>query len=246
MRTVASWFSLWSNSLFFQPVVDFSPSLLFPLHNFLWYPVFICTLSIFCASISCFLSLPPWVFPLSVSLAFSRQKPTTKPTLLLLLPLVEAAAKLPSQWMSRRGEGWGRGGKICIGVLGGVKKRREGRKSGCVEGTELSPLLVLSVGYIDSLHQSPASKQASRGGGRWGRGQGLMVGLRERMGDGKVGVVGGGREVNLDQKSPDWDGWKGANSWSWRTHKQPHTQHRNTHTHTYTVATKEHPHPPPV
>lgn len=30
-----------------------------------------------------------------------------------------------------------------------------------------------------------------------------MVGLRERMGDGKVGVVGGGREVNLDQKSPD-------------------------------------------
>lgn len=32
-------------------------------------------------------------------------------------------------------------------------------------GIELSPLLVLSLGYIDSLHQSPASKQASRGGG---------------------------------------------------------------------------------
>lgn len=31
-------------------------------------------------------------------------------------------------------------------------------------GGGLSPLFMLSVGYIDSLHQSPASKRASGGG----------------------------------------------------------------------------------
>lgn len=37
-----------------------------------------------------------------------------------------------------------------------------------MEGTELSPLLVLSVGYIDSLHQSPASKPLGKGGDEGG------------------------------------------------------------------------------
>lgn len=45
---------------------------------------------------------------------------------------------------------------------------------------------MLSVGHIDSLHQSPASQRASGGGGDDG-GEGLTVGLRERMGDGKRG-----------------------------------------------------------
>lgn len=31
-------------------------------------------------------------------------------------------------------------------------------------GGKLSPLFMLSVGHIDSLHQSPASKRASGGG----------------------------------------------------------------------------------
>lgn len=39
---------------------------------------------------------------------------------------------------------------------------REGRVGG---RGELSPLFMLSVGHIDSLHQSPASQRASGGGG---------------------------------------------------------------------------------
>lgn len=62
-----------------------------------------------------------------------------------------------------------------------------GREEGGGRG-ELSPLFMLSVGHIDSLHQSPASQQASGGGrGELTGGEGLTLGLQERVGDGERG-----------------------------------------------------------
>lgn len=63
---------------------------------------------------------------------------------------------------------------------------REGRVGG---RGDLSPLFMLSVGHIDSLHQSPASQRASGGGGADG-GEGLTSGLQEWMGDGEMGLKG--------------------------------------------------------
>lgn len=67
-------------------------------------------------------------------------------------------------------------------------------------------LFMLSVGYIDRLHQSPALEGAS-GGGR----EGLTAGLQERMGDGEKGRSGGKRLKRIRGVSIE-TGEKGANS----------------------------------
>lgn len=76
-------------------------------------------------------------------------------------------------------------------------------------------------------------------------GTGVNGGAPERMGDGKVGVVGGEERLTWIRRVLIETGEKGQ-TLGVGAHTSKLTLNIETHTHTYTVATKEHPHTPPV